>query len=152
MEGFVGTVVLPVYVFVAGLCLLAPFRPGSLTVEQVGWQNAAGWSSAWLVGAGEAPVRGRSVFEARIREWPPSAAEIVRDGVNGFLVPVAAPADLRLALRRLVAKPDLRRTMGQASLDLARREHAALANHRRIFELMAEVATTDPRRRTTAPR
>jgi hypothetical protein len=60
-------------------------------------------------------------------------------GVDGFLVPVAAPADLR-------------RTMGQASLDLARREHYALANHRRIFELMAEVATTDPRRRTTAPR
>jgi hypothetical protein len=75
-------------------------------------------------------------------------AEIVRDGVNGCVVPVAAPADLR----RLVAQPDLRRTMGQASLDLARREHDALANHRRIFELMAEVATTDPRRRTTAPR
>jgi glycosyltransferase involved in cell wall biosynthesis len=73
-------------------------------------------------------------------------------GVDGFLVPVAAPADLRLALRRLVARPDLRRTMGQASLDLARREHDALANHRRIFELMAEVATTDLRRRTTAPR
>jgi signal transduction histidine kinase len=54
LEGFVGTVVLPVYVFVAGLCLLAPFRPGSLTLEQVGWQNAAGWSSAWLVVVGVA--------------------------------------------------------------------------------------------------
>jgi len=53
---------------------------------------------------------------------------------------VGAPADLRLALRRLVGQADLRRTMGLASLDLARREHDALANHRRIFELMAEVA------------
>ena len=66
--------------------------------------------------------------------------EVVRDGVNGFLVPVRAPADLRGVLRRLVESPDLRRSMGEASLEMARREHDALANHRRIFELMAEVA------------
>jgi len=69
--------------------------------------------------------------------------EIVRDGNNGFLVPVGAPQDLRAALRRLVDSPDLRRSMGRASLDLARREHDALANHRRIFELLAEVADLD---------
>ena len=69
--------------------------------------------------------------------------EIVRDGNNGFLVPVGAPQDLRAALRRLVDSPDLRRSMGRASLDLARREHDALTNHRRIFELLAEVADLD---------
>jgi glycosyltransferase involved in cell wall biosynthesis len=69
--------------------------------------------------------------------------EIVRDGGNGFLVPVASPADLRAALRRLVDSPDLRRSMGQASLELARREHDALANHRRIFTLLAEIAQLD---------
>jgi len=67
-------------------------------------------------------------------------AEVVRHGDNGFLVPVGSPADLRLALHRLVDKAELRLAMGQASLDLARREHDALANNRRIFELMGEVA------------
>jgi glycosyltransferase involved in cell wall biosynthesis len=66
--------------------------------------------------------------------------EVVRDGENGFLVPVGSVPDLRAALRRLVERPELRRAMGQASLETARREHDALANHRRIFELMAEVA------------
>jgi glycosyltransferase involved in cell wall biosynthesis len=65
--------------------------------------------------------------------------EIVRDGTNGFLVPVGSPRDLRAALRRLVDNPDLRRSMGEASLELACREHDAAANHRRIFELMTEV-------------
>jgi glycosyltransferase involved in cell wall biosynthesis len=76
--------------------------------------------------------------------------EVVRDGVNGFLVPVAAPADLRLALRRLVESRDLRRAMGWESLEMARREHDALANHRRIFELMAEMARVDRRRQPAA--
>ena len=67
-------------------------------------------------------------------------AEVVRHGDNGFLVPVGSPADLRLALHRLVDNAELRLAMGQASLDLARREHDALANNRRIFELMGEVA------------
>jgi glycosyltransferase involved in cell wall biosynthesis len=66
--------------------------------------------------------------------------EVVQDGVNGYLVQPAAPADLRLALRRLAGDPELRRSMGEASLRLARREHDALANHRRIFELMAQAA------------
>jgi glycosyltransferase involved in cell wall biosynthesis len=72
--------------------------------------------------------------------------EVVRDGQNGFLVPPASPVDLQLALRRLVDSPGLRRTMGEESLRLARREHDALANHRRIFELMAEEAHLQPRR------
>ena len=67
-------------------------------------------------------------------------AEVVRDGDNGFLVPVGSPADLRLALGRLVENAELRLAMGQASLDLARQEHDALANNGRIFDLMAEVA------------
>ena len=29
--------------------------------------------------------------------------------------------------------------MGRSSLDLARRQHDALANHRRIFQLMSEL-------------
>jgi glycosyltransferase involved in cell wall biosynthesis len=70
--------------------------------------------------------------------------EIVRDGVNGLLVPVASPAALRAALRRLIERPDLRRAMGRESLALARRDHDAMANHGRIFELMARVAGLAP--------
>jgi glycosyltransferase involved in cell wall biosynthesis len=70
-------------------------------------------------------------------------AEVVRDGENGFLVPVGSPADLRGALGRLVGDAELRRAMGEASLTLARRDHDALENHRRIFSLMAEVAEVE---------
>lgn len=66
--------------------------------------------------------------------------EIVRDGQNGYLVRTHSPADLRLAVARLVADPELRRAMGRKSLDLALREHDAMANNRRIFDLMADVA------------
>jgi glycosyltransferase involved in cell wall biosynthesis len=69
--------------------------------------------------------------------------EIVHDGSNGFLVPVASPRDLHAALRRLVDSPALRHSMGAASLQLARRDHDALANHRRIFSLLAEVAEVE---------
>jgi glycosyltransferase involved in cell wall biosynthesis len=79
-------------------------------------------------------------------------AEVVRDGENGLLVPVGEPAELRRALRRLVERPDLRRAMGRASLDVARREHDAMANHRRIFELMAEVAGRTPQLATATSR
>lgn len=72
--------------------------------------------------------------------------EVVRDGVNGLLVPPGSLPDLRLALRRLVESRELRLAMGRESLELARREHDALANHRRIFELMADVAHMDPHR------
>ena len=72
--------------------------------------------------------------------------EVVQHGLNGFLVPPGSPADLRAALRRLVESPDLRRSMGRESLALAHRDHDAMANYRRIFELMAELAHPQPRR------
>jgi glycosyltransferase involved in cell wall biosynthesis len=74
--------------------------------------------------------------------------EIVADGRNGLLVAPGAPDDLRLALRRLVERPAERAAMGAESLALARREHDAMANCRRIFELMASVSGV----RTPTPR
>src|SRR5262249_58407386 len=71
--------------------------------------------------------------------------EVVHDGSNGFLVPGGSPSDLRLALRRLVDSPTLRQAMGEASLEVARRDHDAMANHRQIFSLLAEVSQLDAR-------
>ena len=73
--------------------------------------------------------------------------EIVQDGRNGLLVQAGSPADLRLALRRVAGDPGLRRAMGRESKTLARREHDAMANHRRIFDLMAEVSHAGAHRR-----
>ena len=75
--------------------------------------------------------------------------EVVHDGSNGFLVPVGSPSDLRLALRRLVDSPTLRQAMGEASLEVARRDHDAMANHRQIFSLLAEVSQLDSAIRQT---
>jgi glycosyltransferase involved in cell wall biosynthesis len=73
-------------------------------------------------------------------------AEVVKDNVNGFLVPPGSVTDLRAALRSLVERSDLRRAMGLESLALARRHHDAMSNYRRIFELMAESAGRRPAR------
>ena len=73
--------------------------------------------------------------------------EILHDGRNGLLVPVRSPSDLRDALRHLAANPDLRQSMGRESLALARKEHDAMVNHRRIFDLMATSAGIGAHRR-----
>jgi glycosyltransferase involved in cell wall biosynthesis len=66
--------------------------------------------------------------------------EIVRDGENGFLVPIGSAARLASALRLLVDDPTLRRRMGHESMVMAAREHDAAANNARIFDLMATAA------------
>jgi glycosyltransferase involved in cell wall biosynthesis len=44
---------------------------------------------------------------------------VVREGVNGFLVPPRNPTALADALERLLQDPSLRRQMGQASRHIA---------------------------------
>lgn len=62
--------------------------------------------------------------------------EMVRDGHNGYLV---APGDrpaLRAALTRLLSDEALRRRMGEASLEAARRHHDARRNCAEIVDLL----------------
>lgn len=68
--------------------------------------------------------------------------EIVHHGRNGMLVKPGSPDQLRLALQVLIDNRRLRHSMGEASLSLARSEHDAAHNNRRIFELMASLAAT----------
>jgi glycosyltransferase involved in cell wall biosynthesis len=67
--------------------------------------------------------------------------EIVRHGVNGLLVPPGDVDQLAAALATLVRDPDLRRRLGSAGLELARREHNADANNRELVELVRSLAT-----------
>lgn len=69
--------------------------------------------------------------------------EMVKHGVNGFLVPPRAPAQLTVALSRLATDPALRVRMGGPSLELAHREHDADANNRKIVDLMCSLAGYD---------
>lgn len=68
----------------------------------------------------------RSVLEAMAMARPvvttdaPGCRETVRDGINGFLVPVADAPALTAAMRRLLENPELRLQMGSAGLAMAR--------------------------------
>lgn len=68
----------------------------------------------------------RSIIEAMMSALPVVATDIrgsreeVLDGDTGILVPVADPAALARALKRLIADPPLRKAMGEAGLVRAR--------------------------------
>lgn len=70
----------------------------------------------------------RSLIEAAACGRPivttdsPGCREIVRDGDNGFLVPVGDSESLAAAIQRLIESPDLRRKMGSRSRTIAESE------------------------------
>jgi starch synthase len=71
--------------------------------------------------------------------------EMVVDGVNGFLVTPAHPAQLGRALEALSQSSALRESMGDRSLRLARKEHDAKANTAAILEVLVRAATARTR-------
>lgn len=66
--------------------------------------------------------------------------EMVRDGVNGYLVPPGDPRRLAEALEALVANPERRAAFGRWSRVVAEQAHDASYNNRAIFALMAQAA------------
>jgi glycosyltransferase involved in cell wall biosynthesis len=66
--------------------------------------------------------------------------EMVKDGINGYVVGARAPRDLRLALERMLADDALRGRMGAASLGIATQHHDARRNCFAICELLRQVA------------
>ena len=75
-----------------------------------------------------------------------AVTEIVKHGLNGVVVPVGSISDPEVALPTLVERPDRRRAMDRESLALARRQHDAMTNYRRIFGFMGEAACLWPPR------
>jgi glycosyltransferase involved in cell wall biosynthesis len=70
----------------------------------------------------------------------PGCREIVRDGVNGFLVPVRNATAVADAVERLLADDRLRKRMGHASRDLAVREFAVEVVVRSTLQLYPDPA------------
>lgn len=68
---------------------------------------------------------------------------LVRDGVNGLLVPPAAPEALAAALRTLVDRADLRRAMGARNLELTWSEHDAQRSQSSLVALMLAMMRHD---------
>ena len=66
--------------------------------------------------------------------------ELVREGDNGMLVTPGSPADLARALRVLLDDRARRMAMGDAGLQMARRDHDMRRNNRAILAFMREVA------------
>ena len=76
-----------------------------------------------------------------VATWSGAMAELVLDGVNGFLVEERSPRDLAAALRRLINSASLREAYGARGRQLAEHEHDAGCNNRQIFTLMRDAAT-----------
>jgi len=89
----------------------------------------------------EAMAAGLPVIATRVG----AIDEMVADTVNGLLVRPGAPYELTTAINRLATDENMRRRMGAASRAHAMRNHDAMANAGRIFDLMASVAATGRR-------
>jgi glycosyltransferase involved in cell wall biosynthesis len=62
---------------------------------------------------------------------------LIRDGDNGFVVPMNDAAALEAALRRLLADPDLRQRMGERSYELAQ-QSLTEEQYRQCFRAMVD--------------
>ena len=68
--------------------------------------------------------------------------EIVRDGENGFVVPVGSAAALADALRRLIENPALRLQQGERAAALVRETFDVQRNAQQLLALLKDVADT----------
>jgi glycosyltransferase involved in cell wall biosynthesis len=68
------------------------------------------WEEAFCLAAAEPLARARPLVATHVGAIP----ELVRDGVNGLLVPPADPPALAAAIRRLLDAPEVAASLGQA--------------------------------------
>jgi glycosyltransferase involved in cell wall biosynthesis len=76
------------------------------------------WREGFPRSAIEAAAMGLPIVATDIR----GCRQVVKDGTNGFLVPVRNIGLLGSAIKRLIADEDLRARMGRAGCEKARRE------------------------------
>ena len=77
---------------------------------------------SWREGTPCSLMEAMSMGRAVVAADAPGSREVVRNGVNGFLVPVRSPEALAAALERFIADPALAPRMGQKGRALAESE------------------------------
>ena len=77
---------------------------------------------SWREGTPCSLMEAMSMGRAVVAADAPGSREVVRDGVNGFLVPVRSPEALAATLERFIADPALAPRMGQKGRALAESE------------------------------
>jgi glycosyltransferase involved in cell wall biosynthesis len=95
------------------------------------------------IGILEAMASGIPVVATRVGAVP----DVVRDGEDGILVEPGHPIELADALERLLASPELRRSMGDSARRRAEKRFDLPRLRQRLGELYREAATSRPRRR-----
>lgn len=69
--------------------------------------------------------------------------ELVKEGINGTLVPAKSPRDLAGAMERLLIHPEVRRELGERGRDLAKTHYSLtgmISQTRRLYREQLQVA------------
>jgi glycosyltransferase involved in cell wall biosynthesis len=74
----------------------------------------------------------------------PGCREIVKDGVNGLLVPPKDPASLSHAIAKLLQDPSLRAQMGASGREIVLKEFSVDRISRKTLELYSELLAKTP--------
>ncbi|MBR4746731.1 MAG: glycosyltransferase, partial [Desulfovibrio sp.] len=91
---------------------------------------------SWREGTPTAVMEAMSMGRAAIVTDVPGCREVVRDGVNGFLVPAKNPPALARAMERFLKEPELARAMGAEGRRMAEAEFDAETVARNILKDM----------------
>ncbi len=74
---------------------------------------------SWREGTPTSIMEGMSMGRAAVVTDAPGCREVVREGYNGYLVPLRDPKALAAALESFIQRPDLMRSMGAAGRQMA---------------------------------
>ncbi|MBR6468271.1 MAG: glycosyltransferase, partial [Desulfovibrio sp.] len=91
---------------------------------------------SWREGTPTAVMEAMSMGRAAVVTDVPGCREVVRDGVNGFLVPAKNPPALARAMERFLREPGLARAMGAEGRRMAEAEFDAETVARNILKDM----------------
>ncbi len=97
-------------------------------------------SASYAEGISNAILEGMAARLPVVATEVGGSPELIRDGVNGYLVPPGAPAPLARRLLDLLASPPRRRRMGERGRKIVEREFA-VAQMRRSYDALYEDLT-----------
>ena len=98
---------------------------------------------SWREGTPTSIMEGMSMGRPAVVTDAPGCREVVRDGVNSYLVPVRNPQALAGAMESFITSPESIARMGQAGRELALSEFDAEKVAARILEDMRVPAIED---------